>query len=90
MTRGFLSEGGGRRESESDGDVTVHLECGWSTEKAWGFRKNPGAPRSGGAREELIWIPKQIRGEPLTWTGTSTGPGKLTGPRWLLEKNGLL
>lgn len=94
MTRGFLSEVSGRSGDSEDGDagfVTVDLECGWSTDKAWGFR-DPFRKIGAVARdkEKLIWVAKVIKGQALTWTGTSTGPGKLTGPRWLLEKNGLL
>lgn len=95
MTRGFLSEGSGRsRDSEGDGFVTVDLELGWSTEKGLGFRdpfrKDRAKGSSGGSREELIWVPKAIKGVPLVWEGPSTGAGKLSGPRWLLEKAGLL
>lgn len=93
MTRGFLSEGGSR-ERQSDDDITVDLELGWATEKAFGFRspfrKDKSAPLTGGSKEKLVWIPKAIRGEPLEWTGGERGPGKLRGPRWLLEKNGLV
>lgn len=94
MARGFLSEGG-RRDREDDGDVTVDLELGWSTEKAWGFRdpfdKTKPANLVGGAREKLIWCPREIRGEPLQWRGREPkGAGKLTGPRWLLEQKGLI
>jgi hypothetical protein len=92
MARGFLSEGGGGRSNSED--ATVELELGWSTDKAYGFRdpfdKDKPKSLAGGSREKLIWVPKAVRGEPLVWDGPRTGAGKLTGPRWLLEKNGLL
>lgn len=94
MTRGFLSEGCARTRDSEDGDagfVTVDLECGWSTDKAWGFR-DPFRKIRAVARdkEKLIWVAKVIKGQALTWTGTSTGPGKLRGPSWLLTKAGLI
>lgn len=94
MTRGFLSEGSGRREREGDGDVTIDLEMGHQTDRGYGFRdpfrKNKTGSLVGGSGEKLVWLPKAIKGRPLVWEGPNTGDGKLTAPRWLLEKSGLL
>ena len=90
MARGFLSEGRGR-SGDGDDDASVALELGWTTEKAWGFRdpfrKNKTASLVGGSREQLIWVPKAIKGEPLEWDADR---GRLTGPRWLLKEKGLI
>jgi hypothetical protein len=92
MARGFLSDGGGR-PSRGDEEVTVDLELGWSTDKAFGFRdpfdKDKSKHLVGGSKEKLIWIPKSWRG--VSWEGPEpSGHGKLTASQRTLEEKGLV
>lgn len=83
MTRGFLSEGGGRRETESDDAGFVTVDVRWKLDKgdAHGFYD----PEDW---SKLIWLPKRLT--KLEGCNPPDGLGKATIPVWLAQRKGLI